>query len=71
MKIGNKLSAAGIAALTQLAPVPGLSLLMNKSLRKKAGRVARVALLGAGVVATAPLALYVICKTSSRSTETK
>jgi hypothetical protein len=60
----------GLMALAHLVPVPGLSLLMNKRLRRRAGRAARVALLGAGVVATVPLALYVICKTSPGSKQT-
>ena len=66
----RKLTTCATQALMQLVPGPGLSLLMNKSLRRKAGRAARVALLGAGVVATVPLALYVICKTSPGSKQT-
>ena len=65
-----KISEIGLAALTHLVPVPGLSLLMNKSVRRKLGRVARVTLVGAAVVATVPLALYVICKTSPESKQT-
>ena len=69
MKIANKMPEIGLAALTLFAP-PGLSLLMNKRVRRKAARVARVALLGAGVVAAVPIALYVICKTSPESKPT-
>ena len=70
MKTANKFSEIGVAALTRFAPVPGLSLLLNKRLRRKATKVARFALVGAGVAAAVPVALYVICKTSPRSTET-
>jgi len=66
----RRIPELGLIALAQLAPVPGLSLLMNKPLRQKVGRAARLALLGAGMVATAPLALYVICKTSPGSKQT-
>jgi hypothetical protein len=66
----RKLFDIGLATLVHVAPVPGLSLLMNKSLRRKAARAARLALLGAGVVATVPVALYVICKTAPRSKQT-
>ena len=66
----RRIPELGLMALAQLAAVPGLSLLMNKGLRRKAGRAARVALLGAGVVASVPIALYVICKTSPGSKQT-
>ena len=70
MKIANRIPEIGLAALTLFAP-PGVSLLMNKRLRRKAARVAHFALVGAGVAAAVPVALYVICKTSPRkSTET-
>ena len=68
--MNTKLSDIGLATLTYLAPVPGLSLLLNKPLRRKAVRAARFAVLGAGVVAAVPVALYVICKTSQRSPRT-
>ena len=70
MNKSAKISEIGLAALTHLVPVPGLSLLMNKSVRRKLGRAARVALVGAAVVATVPVALYVICKTSPESKQT-
>ena len=66
----RKLTTCATQALMQLAPVPGLSLLMNKRLRRKVGRAARLALLSAGVIATVPVALYVICKTSPGSKQT-
>jgi len=66
----RRIPELGLMALAQLAPVPGLSLLMNKRVRRKVGRAARLALLSAGVVATVPLALYVICKTSPGSKQT-
>ena len=59
----------GLMALTRLAPVPGLGLLLNKKVRRNARRVAGLALIGAGALVTVPLALYVICKTSRESAQ--
>jgi hypothetical protein len=53
-----------------MAPIPGLSLLLNKRLRRKARQATGIALLGAGVLVAVPVALYVICKTSRESTNT-
>ncbi len=63
----RKLAAVGLSTLVGLAPIPGLSLLMNKRVRKTAKRAAGAALVGAGVLVTVPLALYVICRTSGES----
>ena len=60
----------GLTALTLLVPVPGLSLLLNKRVRKTARRASGVALLGAGALVAVPVALYVICKTSPKRTQT-
>jgi hypothetical protein len=70
MNRSRKVSEIGLAALTQLVPVPGFSLLMNKRLRRSARRATRIALLGAGALVAVPVALYVICKTSTKSTQT-
>jgi hypothetical protein len=70
MKLDTKLSQIGLVALTQLVPVPGLSLLLNKRLRRKAKRATGIALLGMGALVAVPVALYVICKTSGESTNT-
>jgi hypothetical protein len=69
MKSGKILSEIRLATLTQLAPVPGLSLLLNKRLRRKARRATGFALLSAGALVAVPVALYVICKTSPESTQ--
>ncbi len=68
--ITRRIPELGLIALTHVVPLPGLSLIMNKSVRRKLGRAARVALVGAAVVATVPVALYVICKTSPESKQT-
>jgi NADH-quinone oxidoreductase subunit D len=68
--LDTKLSQIGLVALTQLVPVPGLSLLLNKRLRRKAKRATGIALLGMGALVAVPVALYVICKTSGESTNT-
>jgi hypothetical protein len=60
----------GVAALTQMVPIPGLSLLLNKRLRRKARKATGIALLGVGALVAVPVALYVICKTSGESTNT-
>jgi hypothetical protein len=70
MKMNKNFSEIGLAALTHLVPVPGLSLLLNKRLRQKARRATGFALLGAGALVAVPVALYVICKTSGESTRT-
>jgi hypothetical protein len=67
MKASSKYSDIGIAALTYLLPVPGVSLLFNKRLRRNARRATGIALLGAGALIAVPVALYVICKTSPES----
>ena len=70
MSKSRKFSEIGLAALTHLVPVPGVSLLMNKRLRRTARRATGIALLGAGAMVAVPVALYVICKTSTKSTQT-
>lgn len=70
MKLSRTFSVAGLVALKHLAPVPGLSLLLNKQFRRKARRATGIALLGAGALVAVPVALYVICKTSGESTQT-
>jgi hypothetical protein len=70
MKMRRTFANIGIAALTQMAPIPGLSLLLNKNLRRKARKATGIALLGAGALVAVPVALYVICKTSGESTNT-
>jgi hypothetical protein len=70
MNKSRKIAEVGVAALTHLVPVPGLSLLMNKGLRRKARRATGFALLGAGALVAVPVALYVICKTSTKRTQT-
>jgi hypothetical protein len=70
MKKDTKLAEIGMVALTHFAPVPGLSLLLNKRLRRKARRATGFALLGAGALVAVPVALYVICKTSGQPTNT-
>ena len=60
----------GLAALTHFVPIPGFSLLMNKRVRRTAGRASGLALLGAGAMVAVPVALYVICKTSPKRTQT-
>jgi hypothetical protein len=66
----RKLSEIGLSALAHSVPVPGLSLLLNTKLRRKARRATGLALLGAGAAAAIPIALYVICKTSEGSKQT-
>jgi ABC-type proline/glycine betaine transport system permease subunit len=70
MKMRSTLSNIGLAALTQMVPVPGLGLLLHKGLRRKARKATGIALLGAGALVAVPVALYVICKTSGESTST-
>ena len=70
MKLRSTFANIGIAALTQMVPIPGLSLLLNKNLRSKARKATGIALLGAGALVAVPVALYVICKTSGESTNT-
>ena len=60
----KRISKLALTALVGLAPVPGISLLMNKRVRRTAKRAAGLALVGAGVLVTVPVALYIICKTS-------
>ena len=60
----KRIPKLALTALVSLAPVPGLSLLMNKSVRRTAKRAAGLALVGAGVLVTVPVALYLISKTS-------
>ncbi len=61
----------GLMALTHMVPVPGLSLLLNKRVRRKARTTTGLALLGAGaLVAAVPVALHVIRKTAGESTRT-
>ena len=60
----------GLAALTHFVPVPGLRLLMNKRVRRTVRRASGVALVGAGAIIAVPVALYVICKTSPKRTQT-
>ena len=70
MKMRRTFANIGVAALTSMVPIPGLSLLLNKRLRRKARKATGIALLGAGVLVAVPVALYVICKTSGESTNT-
>ena len=70
MNKSAKISEIGLAALTHLVPVPGLSLLVNKRLRRRARKATGLALLGAGAIVAVPVALYVICKTSPTRTQT-
>jgi len=70
MNKSAKISEIGLAALTHLVPIPGFGLLMNKRVRRTVRRAKGVALLGAGVLITIPVALYVICKTSDGSKQT-
>jgi hypothetical protein len=65
-----KISEIGLAAVTHLAPIPGFSLLMNKRLRRRARQASGLALLGAGALVAVPVALYVICKTTPKRTQT-
>ncbi|MGZ8847439.1 MAG: hypothetical protein ACXW3C_13345 [Pyrinomonadaceae bacterium] len=65
------ISKTGLKTLLRLAPVPGLSLILNKGGRRKARRAAGLALLGAGALATVPIALYVICKASGETAQSK
>lgn len=60
----KRIPKLALTALVGLAPVPGLSLLLNKSVRRTARRAAGLALVGAGVLVTVPVALYIIRKTS-------
>jgi hypothetical protein len=66
----RRIPELGLVALTHLAPVPGLSLLLDKRLRRTARKATGFALLGAGALIAVPVALYVICKTSGKSTQT-
>ncbi len=60
----------GLAALTHFVPIPGLSLLMNKRVLRTARKASGLALIGAGALVAVPVALYVICKTSPKRTQT-
>jgi hypothetical protein len=60
----------GLAALTQFVPIPGLGLLMNERVRRTARRATGIALVGAGALVAVPVALYVICKTSTKRQQT-
>lgn len=60
----TEIAKTGLKVLTVVAPVPGLSLLLNKRVRRTARKFAGLALLGAGAAVAVPVALYVICKTS-------
>jgi hypothetical protein len=60
----------GLAALTHFVPIPGLGLLMNKRVRRTVRKASGLALIGAGALVAVPLALYVICKTSPKRTQT-
>jgi hypothetical protein len=64
VNLNSKVAKIGLAAVAGLAPVPGLSLLLNRKVRRHARRVAGVAVIGAGILVAVPIALYVICKTS-------
>jgi|GEM_PF-6866507 len=68
--MNRKLSDFCLATLTHLGPVPGLSLLLNTNLRRRARTAAGLAIVGAGALVAVPLALYVICKTSPGSKQT-
>ena len=70
MNKSAKISEIGLAALTHFVPVPGLGLLMNKRLRRRARQASGLALLGAGALVALPVALYVICKTSPKQSPT-
>jgi len=63
----SEIPKIGLTILTGVAPIPGLSLLLNKRVRRGVRRAAGLALIGAGALVTVPLALYVICKTSPKS----
>lgn len=65
------ISKIGLKTLVRLTPVPGLSLVLNKEVRRNARRAAGLALLGAGALAAVPIALYVICKTSGETAKSK
>ncbi|HYW70706.1 MAG TPA: hypothetical protein VE961_06715 [Pyrinomonadaceae bacterium] len=67
----RNLSELALTAVTHAAPVPGLSLVLNKRFRRTVRKAAGVALIGAGALVAVPLALYVICRTSGESTEAK
>ena len=67
----HTISKTGLKTLLRLAPVPALSLILNKRLRRNARRAAGLAALGAAALATIPIALYVICKTSGETAPTK
>ena len=60
----------GLAALTHFVPIPGFSLLINKRVWKTARKATGLALVGAGALVAVPVALYVICKTSPKRTQT-
>jgi len=70
MNKSAKIAEIGLAAVTHLMPIPGFSLLMNKRLRRRARQATGLALLGAGALVAVPVALYVICKTSPKRTQT-
>jgi len=70
MNKSAKIAEIGLAAVTHLVPIPGFSLLMNKRLRRRARQATGLALLGAGALVAVPVALYVICKTSPKRTQT-
>ena len=65
-----KISEIGLAAVTHLVPIPGFSLLVNERLRRRARQATGLALLGAGALVAVPVALYVICKTAPKRTQT-
>ena len=62
--MNKRIPEIALTALASLAPVPGLGLLLNKSVRRKVRKLGGLALVGAGVAVAVPVALYVICKTS-------
>ncbi len=71
MKWTAGIGRIALMALARIAPIPGLDLLLDKRVRRNARKVAGLALLGAGALATVPIALYVICKTSGETAKSK
>jgi len=70
MMKGRKLPELGLSALTHFVPIRGFSLLMNKRVRRTVRRASGLALIGAGALVAVPVALYLICKTSPKRTQT-
>jgi hypothetical protein len=66
----SDIAKLGLTAIGTLVPVPGLSLLLNKRVRRAVVRVAGFAMLGAGVLVIAPAALYLMRKTPGESGQT-